>query len=193
MIMWSSDTKRQRKRSRDRSGANARCLLLVALALFATPSVPAQTAEDKTVVPGSRIGPWKLDTSLQELTQMNGSPSGRPSIASRYVSRTTWYSWSELGIAAASHDNHKVEFLAAFKEPQFSTRSGIRIQSSRRRIEAAYGEPEIESDVSVGGKIITALIYDKRGLAVFLDRDVAQMILVFRPGDGGALSSLCGG
>lgn len=75
---------------------------------------------------------------------------------------------------------------------RLSTRSGIRIKRSRRRVVAAYGEPEIESDISVQGKIITALIYDKIGLAVFLDQNAVQMMVIVRPGDGGTLSSLCG-
>ena len=160
----------------------------MALVLLAAPSVPAQTSQDKIVVPGSRVGPWGLDMSLQELIQKNGAPGTRPSIASQYVSRATWYPWGHLGVAAASHDKRTVEFLAVFDTRELSTRSGIRIKSSRRRVVAAYGEPEIESDISVQGKIVTALIYDKIGLAVFLDQNAVQMMVIFRPGDGGTLA-----
>lgn len=191
--MRSIDVQRQRKHSRRPPAATAGSLLLVALALLATPSAPAQTPQDKMIVPGSRIGPWKLDMSFQELIQMNGAAGAHPTIASRYVSRATWYPWGHLGIAAASHDKREVEFLAVFDTRELSTRSGIRVKSTRKRVQAAYGEPEIESDISAGGKIITALIYDKIGLAVFLDQNAAQMILIFRPGDGGSLASLCGG
>ncbi len=167
-------------------------LVLVALVLVGAPAVPAQTSRDHMVVPGRRIGPWGLGMSFQELIRMNGAPSAEPSIAARYVRRATWYPWSHLGVAAASHDKRTLEFLAVFGTGEFSTRSGIRLKNSRRRVIAAYGEPEIESDISVEGTIITALIYDKRGLAVFLDRETVQMIIVLRPGDGGTLSSLCG-
>jgi hypothetical protein len=131
--------------------------------------------------------------SVQEFLRTNGPAGPRPSVATQYVPRMTWHSWDHLGIGAGSHDRRKVEFLAIYAVRDLTTERGVGIRSSRRAVLAAYGSPELEGDIFVQGKIIPVLIYNKMGLAFFLNEDSVDLMLIFRPGDGGDLISLCGG
>lgn len=181
-------------RSGEWSGSSivtAGLLLLALIALIALPVV-AQTPQDKIAVPGIRVGRWDLNMSVQEFLRTNGPAGPRPSVATQYVPRMTWYSWDHLGIGAGSHDRRKVEFVAVYAVRDLTTERGVGMRSSRRAVLAAYGSPELEGDIFVQGKIIPVLIYNKIGLALFLNEDVVDLILIFRPGDGGDLISLCG-
>lgn len=168
-------------------------LLLPALiALVALPIV-AQTLLDKIAIPGSRVGRWDLNMSVQEFLRMNGPAGPRQSVATQYVPSMTWYSWDHLGFGMGSHDRRKVEFLAIFAVRDLTTARGVGIRSSRQTVFGAYGSPEIEGDIFVGGKIITVLVYNTMGLALFLNGGAVDLMLIFRPGDGADLISLCGG
>jgi hypothetical protein len=166
-------------------------LLLALVALVALPVV-AQTPQDKIAIPGGRVGRWDLNMSVQDLIRTNGLAGPRPSVATEYVPRMTWYSWDHLGVGAGSHDRRKVEFLAVYAVRDLITERGVSIKSSRRAVLAAYGSPELEGDIFVQGKIIPVLIYNKIGLALFLNEDAVDLMLIFRPGEGGDLISLCG-
>ncbi len=167
-------------------------LLLLALSALAALPVAAQTPLDKIAVPGSQVGRWDLNMSVQDFLRTNGPAGPRPSVATQYVPRMTWYSWDHFGFGAGSHDRRKVEFLAIYSVRDLTTERGVGIRSSRRAVLAAYGSPELEGDIFVQGKIIPVLIYNKIGLALFLNDDTVDLMLIFRPGDGGDLISLCG-
>ena len=167
-------------------------LLLVLTAVVVLPVV-AQTPPDKIAIPGSRVGRWDVNMSVQEFLRTNGPAGPRPSVAAQYVPRMTWYSWDQLGVGVGSHDRRRVEFLAVYAVRDLTTERGVGIRSSRRAVLAAYASPELEGDIFVQGKIITVLIYNKTGLALFLNQDTVDLLLIFRPGDGGDLISLCGG
>lgn len=177
--------------SGERSGSSIIAAGLLLLALTTLP-VAAQTPQDKIAIPGSRVGRWDLNMSVQDFLRTNGPAGPRPSVATQYVPRMTWYSWDHLGIGAASHDRRKVEFLAVYAVRDLTTERGVGIRSSRRAVLAAHGSPELEGDIFVQGKIIPVLIYNKMGLALFLNEDAVDLMLIFRPGDGGDLISLCG-
>ena len=166
-------------------------IFLLIVLLGASPA-SSQVTGDKTVVPGTRVGLWTLEMSIQDLLRTNGPVGTRPTIASAYVPRMTWYAWDALGIATGTHNRRTVEFLAVYETRELSTQRSIGIKTSRRAVLAAYGQPELEGDIYVQGKIISVLIYNKIGLAVFLNDDTVQMMLVFRPGNGGDLISSCG-
>ena len=156
-------------------------VLLVVLLAGASPAA-AQVADDKTVVPGVRIGRWTLLTSIPELLRMNGSPSSRPSVASLLVPAATWYSWDSLGIAAGTHDRRNTAYLAVY-DGDYAAPRGVGIGVSRNAVLTAHGEPTYEGDLVDRGRTITVLAYDKIGLAYFLHNDVVQVFLIFHPGN----------
>lgn len=163
-------------------------VLLVVLLAGASP-VAGQVADDKTVVPGVRIGRWTLMTPIPELLRMNGPSSSRPSVASLLVSDATWYSWDSLGIAAGTHDRRSTAYLAVYDGDYAPRGAGIR--ASRNAVLTAYGEPTYEGDFIVQGRTITVLAYDKIGLAYFLQSDVVQVFLIFHPGNIHSLIIAC--
>ena len=156
-------------------------VLLVVL-LAGTSPAAAQVADDKTVVPGVRIGRWTLLTSIPELLRMNGSPSSRPSVASLLVPAATWYSWDSLGIAAGTHDRRNTAYLAVY-DGDYAAPRGVGIGVSRNAVLTVHGEPTYEGDLVDRGRTITVLAYDKIGLAYFLHNDVVQVFLIFHPGN----------
>jgi len=156
-------------------------VLLVVLLAGASPAA-AQVADDKTVVPGVRIGRWTLLTSIPELLRMNGSPSSRPSVASLLVPAATWYSWDSLGIAAGTHDRRNTAYLAVY-DGDYAAPRGVGIGVSRNAVLTVHGEPTYEGDLVDRGRTITVLAYDKIGLAYFLHNDVVQVFLIFHPGN----------
>ena len=167
-------------------------VFLLILLLGVSPAA-SQVAGDKTVVPGTRIGQWTLEMSIQDLMRMNGPPSTRPSVVPTFIPRMVWYSWDPLGVAAGTHDRRKTQYLAIHQTRELVTQRGIGYRSSKKSVLAAYGEPTLEGDIFVQGRIVTVVLYDKIGLAVFLDEDVVQVLLIFRPGEAGDLISMCGG
>src|SRR3972149_2232950 len=156
-------------------------VLLVVLLAGASPAA-AQVADDKTVVPGVRIGRWKLLTSIPGLLRMNGSPSSRPSVASLLVPAATWYSWDSLGIAAGTHDRRNTAYLAVY-DGDYAAPRGVGIGGSRNAVLTVNGEPTYEGDLVDRGRTITVLAYDKIGLVYFLHNDVVQVFLIFHPGN----------
>jgi hypothetical protein len=157
-------------------------LMLLVLLLAGTSPAAAQVADDKTVVPGVRIGRWTLMTSIPELLRMNGSPSGRPSFVSTLVPGATWYSWDSLGIAAGAHDRSYTAYLAVYAGDYAAPR-GAGIGAPRSAVVAAHGDPTYEADLFVQGRTVTLLAYDKIGLAYFLHNDVVQVFMIFHPGN----------
>lgn len=156
-------------------------VLLVVL-LAGTSPVAAQVVDDKTVVPGVRIGRWTLRTSIPDLLQMNGPPSGRPSVVSTLVPGATWYSWNSLGIAAGTHDRRYTAYLAVY-DGDYAAPRGVGIRASRNAVLTAHGDPTYEADLFVQERTVTVLAYDKMGLAFFLQNDVVQVLLIFHPGN----------
>src|SRR3972149_488851 len=156
--------------------------VLLVLLLAGTSPVAAQVADDKTVVPGVRIGRWTLMTSIPELLRMNGPSSSRSSVASMLVPAATWYSWDSLGIAAGTHDRRYTAYLAVY-DGDYAAPRGVGIRASRNAVMTAHGEPTYEGDLFVQGRTLTVLAYDKIGLAYFLHNDVVQVYLIFHPGN----------
>lgn len=154
--------------------------LLAVMLAGAAPSA-AQVVDDRTIVPGVRIGRWTLTTSIPELLRMNGS-SSRPSVASMLVPAATWYSWDGLGIAAGTYDRAFTAYLAMY-DGDYAAPRGVGIRASRNAVLTAFGEPAYEGDLIVQGRIITLLAYDKIGLAYFLHNNVVQVVLIFHSGN----------
>jgi len=167
-------------------------LIVLLVLLTASPAV-SQVADDKLVVPGARIGNWTLGMSIQDVVRVNGRANARPSIVSVFIPKMVWHSWDSLSLAVATHDQRKVEYLAVYQSRGYTTSKGIGYSSAKQAVFTAYGQPTVEGDIFVLGRIVPVLAYDTLGLAFFLDDDAVQVILIFRPGESGDLISTCGG
>lgn len=167
------------------------CLLLLVLALPGAPAALAKSAQDSTVVPGRRIGSWRLGIPMAQLLREHGRAATGRSLLSLYVPRLKWHLLDHSGLAAAALSDGKVTFLAVDRRDLF-TPERVGIWTSRHAVRAAYGKPELDHDMLVQGREVTVLIYDRLGLALFLDDNVVRMMVVFQPGRGPHLFSMCG-
>ncbi|MGQ0549502.1 MAG: hypothetical protein ACT4PY_07520 [Armatimonadota bacterium] len=156
--------------------------LFVLLLAVASPAA-SQAVDDKAVVPGTRIGRLALEMPIQDLMRMNWPASARSSIVATFIPEATWVSWDSLGLAAGTHDRKRTDYLAVYRGSDYRTQRGVGHRASRKTVVSAYGEPTVEGDLFVQGRIITMLAYDKIGLAFFLHGDVVEVLLIFRPGE----------
>jgi hypothetical protein len=163
---------------------------VLVLLLAGTSPVAAQVPDDKTVVPGVRVGRWTLLTPIPELLRMNGPPGARPSAVSAMVPAVTWYAWDDLGIAAGTPDRRFTAYIAVTSADYVPPR-GLGIRAPRSAVLAAYGDPTYEGDLFAQGRTVTLLAYDKIGLAYFLHNDVVQLYLIFHPGNLAHLIASC--
>lgn len=164
--------------------------IVALILLLATTSSPAQPpAGDRLIVPGERIGPWRLPITLNRLLAMNGPRQGGQGgadvilLVDGDLASTFWvHRWDHLHLRAVTAGRRAVEpvfnlfvFGAAYR-----TAKGIGPGASREAVEAAYGRP---TAVTVPAPRFTHLIYDPLGLAVRLDQQGKVIaVLVFRPG-----------
>lgn len=156
---------------------------LVVMLLIGTSPAASQVPDEKTVVPGVRIGRWTLQASIPELVRINGPSSSQPSIVSLLIPGATWYSWDSLGIAAGTHDKTFTAYLAVYDDRGYLAPRGAGLRASRNAVQAAHGVPTYEADYFVQGRTMTLLAYDKIGLAFFLHNDTIQVLLIFHPGN----------
>ena len=156
-------------------------LSVVVLLLLAPPAV-SQIPDDNLVVPGQRIGKWRLEMTIRELVQMNGpatlieiltTQDGVPPLPRRHV-------WDPPGFAAITRDGQRVEFLL-IGDARFKTEKNVGPGSTRAAVQSAYGTPTAETPVRPGR---TRMIYDSIGFAVNVDGDPVVGVNVFRPGTG---------
>lgn len=157
-------------------------VLLVVLLIGTSPAA-SQVADDKTIVPGVRIGKWTLDTSIPEMLRINGQSATRPSMVSSFIPSAVWYTWDNLGVAAGTYNRNRTEYLAMYAGRDYALPRGAGIGASKKTVLATYGEPTMEGDLFTVGGIVTVLAYDKNGLAFFIQNDSVLMLLIFRPGD----------
>ncbi len=163
------------------------------LSLLFSPGATAQISPDRVVVPGERVGTWSLGLTIPDLLRVNGPPGARPSIISALVPKAVWYSWDSVSLAAGTHDRRRTQYLGVYRDRDFITPKGVGLGSRKRAVLAAHGEPALEGDIFVQGKIYTVLAYNKIGLALFMHEDVVQVVLVFRPGEMEELLVACEG
>jgi len=171
-------------------------VLLLTVLLLASPSALSQTAGDKLVVPGTRIGNWTVDLAIADLVHRNGpatsiagskewTPNGdlRPR-------EPIFYRWEPLYFAAATEDKQRVEFLTVFSEfgrtspPDYRTDKGIGFRAAQAEVTKTYGNPTAQP---IPGPEWTTLIYNEIGLGFRFQGTQMRNIFVFRPGSGGTI------
>ena len=89
---------------------------------------------DTVVVPGQRLGPLTLTTSL---TQMNSILEETPELTNDSSTGRT-YAWKKYGVMVM-FDSGGVPVIVGTWNPAFATTQGIRVGSSAEAVERAYG------------------------------------------------------
>ncbi len=166
-------------------------LLLLTVLLMAPPAV-SQPPDDKLVVPGVRIGKWRLQMTIDDLLRMNGPASPVLHYADSIRSRDFWqYSWYSVAFGAQTFDKKKVEVLVAGAGgdlnsvvPYRTDKGVILLKSVRSDILKGYGKPTVALKPDDTHYV---LIYDMIGLGfgVFGEGDEGggvRVIWVFQPG-----------
>lgn len=168
-------------------------LVSVLIVMIAAAPVGSQTSDERAVVPGARIGKWTLDMSVDEVLRINGAASVRPASVATLIPEAIWYSWDGHGFAVGTHDRKTIDYLAVYQGREYQTLRGIGYRALRKDVVSAYGSPTHEGDIFLlaQGRIVTVLVYNKIGLALFLQDDIVQVLLVFRAGQMQGLLESC--
>jgi len=154
--------------------------LLLFLVLLGASHAIAQVPDDKLIVPGQRIGKWRLETTIRDLVQMNGPATiFTLDLLDIVPPSPQRHNWGPLEFAAITRDGRRVEFLLIFS-PDFKTEKGVGPGSNRIAVQSAYGPPTAETRAGV----TTRMIYDAIGFAANMEGDRVTGSNVFRRGTG---------
>lgn len=148
-------------------------------------------SRDRTIVPGSRVGPVFLDASLRELVQAFGEPvesavsripGGRPALLYRYADPDASPEGS-LQVLVREHDQTVYSIRIEGTE-SFQTREGVRVGSSEALVRASYGKPQSTSTLTAvsGGTAVSRVYCYLAGLAVGLGETGSVESLTVFPG-----------
>ena len=142
-------------------------LLSVVVLLLLAPSAASQIPDDNLIVPGQRIGKWRLEMTIRDLVQMNGPATLIETLAVSDIvpPLPRRYVWEPLGFAAITRDSQRAEFLLVDNE-RFKTEKNVGPGSTRASVQSAYGTPTAETRVRPGR---TRMIYDAIGFAANVD------------------------
>jgi len=159
--------------------------LFLFLALFVMPVVAmAQSPDDKLIVPGVRIGSWRMDMTIEDLVKLNGPESGRALVQfPDMVRQFTFVRWPRLGMGVNTLDGRHVELLVlgiGGIPIAHRTAEGIGFQSTAADVVKVYGPPTAETVPRDGQR---NMIYDAIGInfQVFVTGRVNEL-RIFKPG-----------
>jgi len=155
--------------------------------------------QDKTVMPGMRVGPVFLDMPLRQVIEVFGEPvsgtdsrlpGGRPALLYRYPDPIA--ADGAILVLVREHDQ-TVYSIQVERIENFQTREGVRFGSSEALVRASFGKPQSVGETTVtgqGGATAVMRIYCYlNGLAVRLDASGKVEALTVFP--GGDLRKIC--
>lgn len=153
------------------------------------PAVVEDLSRDRTIVPGSRVGPVFLGSSLRELVRAFGEPvasaasrlpDGRPALLYRYPDPDAS---PEGGLQMLVREQDQTVYSVKIEGiDSFQTRDGVRVGSSEALVRASYGRPQSTSTLTaVSGTTTVSRIYCYlNGLAVSFDAaGTVESLMVF--------------
>ena len=159
--------------------------LFLFVALFVMPVVAmAQSPDDKLIVPGVRIGSWRMDMTIEDLAKLNGPETNRSLIQfPDMVREFTFFRWPRLGMGADTLDGRHVQLLVlgiGGMPIDHKTAEGIGFQSTAADVVKVFGPPTAETVPREGQR---NMIYDELGInfQVFLTGRVNEL-RIFKPG-----------
>ncbi len=164
-------------------------LVLLSLLLLVAPAV-SQTSDDKLIVPGVRIGKWRLGTSVDELVRIHGQPTGPSSFSKGLAPHADFlrdglqYRWNADDMGVFTFGRPLAEELEVGRHGgllPYRTATGVNLKSTRADILRVYGKPTAASIPSYG---YARLIYDALGIAFMVQNSTAWTgtIAIFKPG-----------
>ena len=144
----------------------------------------AQSSDDRIIVPGVRIGPWRLAMTLDELVKLNGPEVGRGPIQFPDMrSQLTLIGWPDRSLAVATPDGNHVCFLTlgiGGVPASHATAEAIGAPSRLAEVLKIYGPPTSQTVPRPGQKNLT---YDRLGIDFqVLANDRAFQVRIFKPG-----------
>lgn len=155
--------------------------------------------QDKTVIPGVRVGPVFLDTPLRKMIEVFGEPvsgtnsrmpGGRPALLYRYPDPGA--EDGAILVLVREHDQ-TVYSIQVERTESFQTREGVRFGSSEALVRASFGKPQSVGEMTVtgqdGAKAVMRMYCYLKGLAVRLDTSGNVEALTVFP--GGDLRKIC--
>ena len=155
--------------------------------------------QDKTVMPGMRVGPVFLDMPLRKLIEVFGEPvsgtnsrmpGGRPALLYRYPDPGA--AEGALLVLVREHDQ-TVYSIEVGRSESFQTREGVRFGSSDALVRASFGKPQSVGETTVTGEngatAVMRMYCYLNGLAVRLNASGNVEALTVFP--GGDLRMIC--
>ncbi len=165
-------------------------LASLVVALSAGPALPASPA-DKSIVPGTRIGPWTLQMTIDEFVAQLGRPTrimSASQLGADIQSDLRAHNWNSVGLLVYTRDGQHALLMEINQAPEYVTEKGVRWDTLRADVETAYGPP---TKVSQWGLSNLNLLYDGIGLEVYLSQVArVQGLGVFRPGTASSIWKL---
>ncbi len=163
---------------------------VLAVLLSAAPTL-SQAPPDRSIVPGTRIGPWTLQMTIDEFVAQLGRPARTMSagqLGADIQSDLRALNWNSIGLLVYARDGQHALLMEINQAPEYITDKGIRWDTLRADVEAAYGPP---TKVSQWGPSNLNLLYDGIGLEVYLSQVArVQGLGVFRPGTASSIWKL---
>jgi YD repeat-containing protein len=137
---------------------------------------------DNQVIPGERIGSWRLNWQLGDFLKWNGEGVSFRAPES-FVAGLIAFLWSDLELTAFSPDRQKVVVLLT-RDPAFRTNRGLTLGAPLPSVQQTYGQPT----GAVPGERGTTrrLVYDELGLVVGVTDRVVELG-VFQKGNARAI------
>jgi len=150
--------------------------LFLLLVLLGASQATSQVPDDNLIVPGQRIGKWRVEMTIANLVQMNGRATTIATVnpVDYVLPLPERHNWNQLGFAAFSRDGQKVDFLLIYS-PNFKTEKGVGPGSDRSAVLNAYGPP-------TAGVAGSRMIYDAIGFAAGVEGNTMVGGFVFLAG-----------
>jgi hypothetical protein len=158
----------------------------VLLAVFLSSSVPSvvQVQDDLRVVPGERIGPWKLDTTFAAFVTAYGPPRRDVPQEPPLNPDHSQHQWAGAfwGVVVTDRTS-KVMRIATFN-PAYKLSNGLHVESAERDVTGLMGNPSLTVALPAKKRL---LLYDAVGVGFSINDDPAEIldvyaVSVFRPG-----------
>lgn len=157
-------------------------VLMIVLLVAASPAA-TQAPDDALIVPGTRIGKWSLDMTVDDLIRANGQGDSSAMFHPAYATGFTIIGWGTNPLGALTKDRKKIDALS-MTVGEFKTEKGIGVGSARGQVATAYGSSAVAVMVNATA---TILVYDETGTGFNIDNDRVSRVWVFRSRSGAGI------